>query len=116
MRWRVQLGINSTSDVRTDVWKFFQNWTSFRGESNLANLQTSRVTSHDYLFIISMTKLDTSHILSPIKAQSFSFNQNLVLLFVFSFSSFVKAKFGAFVQLFVFSSSSSRAISVHVCV
>ena len=39
MRWRVQLGINSTSDV----WKFCQNWTSRRGESNLANFQTSRV-------------------------------------------------------------------------
>jgi hypothetical protein len=42
MRWRVQLGINCTSDV----WKFCQNWTSRR-----------------------MTKLDTSqcrhHILSP---------------------------------------------------
>jgi hypothetical protein len=32
MRWRVQLGINSTSDV----WKFCQNWTSRRGE--LVNL------------------------------------------------------------------------------
>ena len=39
MRWRVQLGINSTSDV----WKFCQNWTSRRDESNLANFQTSRV-------------------------------------------------------------------------
>ena len=38
MRWRVQLGINSTSDV----WKFCQNWTSRWGESNLANFQTSR--------------------------------------------------------------------------
>ena len=35
----VQLGINSTSDV----WKFCQNWTSRRGESNLANFQTSLV-------------------------------------------------------------------------
>ena len=32
MRWRVQFGINSTSDV----WKFCQNWTSRRGESDLA--------------------------------------------------------------------------------
>jgi hypothetical protein len=39
MRWLVQLGINSTSDV----WKSCQNWTSRRGESNLANFQTSRV-------------------------------------------------------------------------
>ena len=31
MRWRVQFGINSTSDV----WKFCQNWTSRRGESDL---------------------------------------------------------------------------------
>jgi hypothetical protein len=63
--------------------------------------------SHDYLFIISMTKLDTSqcqhHILSPVaKVQSCqTFNQNLVLLFVFSFSSFVKANFGAFVRIFI---------------
>jgi hypothetical protein len=62
MRWRVQLGINSTSDV----WKFCQNWTSRRGESNLENFQTSRV-----------------------------------LLFVFSFGYFVKAKFGAFVRIFI---------------
>jgi hypothetical protein len=54
MRWRVQLEINSASDV-----------LMFGNFANLANLQTSRVTSHDYLFIISMTKLDTSHILSP---------------------------------------------------
>ena len=51
--------------------------------------------------IISMTKLDTyqsrSTSYSLAKAQSCqTFNQNLVLLFVFSFSSFVKAKFGAF--------------------
>ena len=39
MRWRVQLGINSTSDV----WKFCQNWMSPWGESNLANFQTSQV-------------------------------------------------------------------------
>ena len=32
MRMSVQFGINSTSDV----WKFCQNWTSRRGESNLA--------------------------------------------------------------------------------
>ena len=38
MRWRVQLEINSTSDV----WKFWQNWTIRLGESNLANFQTSR--------------------------------------------------------------------------
>jgi hypothetical protein len=38
------------------------------------------------------------------KAQSCqTFNQNLVLLFVFSFSSFVKAKFGAFVRIFIVS-------------
>ena len=30
MRWRVQLGINSTSDV----WKFCQNWTSRRYEQH----------------------------------------------------------------------------------
>ena len=123
MRWRVQLGINSTSDV----WKFCQNWTSRRGEFNLANFQTSRVqlipivraTSHDYLFIISMTKLDTYFSMSTsyslAKAKSCQiFNQNLVLLFVFSFSSFVHWQ--NFVLLFVFSSSFSRAISFHICV
>ena len=82
MRWRVQLGINSTSDV----WKFCQ-------------------TSHDYLFIISMTKLYTYFSMSTsyslAKAQfCHTFNQNLVL-FVFSFSSFVQAKFGAFVRIFI---------------
>jgi hypothetical protein len=60
--------------------------------------------SKHYLFIISMTKLDTYFSMSTsyslAKAQS-TFNQNLVLLFVFSFSSFVKAKFGAFVHIFI---------------
>ena len=116
MRWRVQLGINSTSDV----WKFCQNWTSRWGESNLANFQTSRVllslivraTSHDYLFIINMTKLDTSqcqhHFLSPkpspAKIWCFCSYLHLVLL--------LKQNL---VLLFVFSSSSSRAISFHAC-
>jgi hypothetical protein len=58
------------------------------------------------LFIISMTKLDTSqcqhHILSPKPSLSCqTFNTNLVLLFVFSFSSFVKAKFCAFVRILI---------------
>jgi hypothetical protein len=35
MRWRVQLGINSTSDV----WKFCQNWTSRRGELDTSQCQ-----------------------------------------------------------------------------
>jgi hypothetical protein len=36
------------------------------------------------------------------KAQScHTFNQNLALLFVFSFSSFIEEKFGAFVRLFI---------------
>jgi hypothetical protein len=43
--------------------------------------------------------MSTSYSLA--KAQSCqTFNQNLVLLFVFSFSYFVKAKFGAFVRPF----------------
>ena len=43
MRWRVQLGINTTSDA----WKFCQNWTSHRGESNLAKFPniTSTITA-----------------------------------------------------------------------
>ena len=79
MRWRVQLGNNSTSDV----WTFCQNWTS----------------RAPHLFIISITTLDTSqcqhHILSPKPSPV------RCLLFVFSFSSFVKAKFGAFVRIFI---------------
>jgi hypothetical protein len=78
------------------------------------NFQTLRVllipncTSNiaDYLFIISMTKLDTYFSMltsySLAKVQSCrTFNQNLVLLSVFSFSSFVQAKFGAFVRIFI---------------
>jgi hypothetical protein len=94
MRWRVQLGINSTSDV----WKFCQNWTSRRGE-----------------FIISMTKLDTYFSMSTsyslAKAQSCqTLNQNLVLLFVSSFNSFVQAKFGAFVRIFIYRVSQKKVL------
>jgi hypothetical protein len=61
------------------------------------------------LFIISMTKLDTSqcqhHIFSPNYKPSpamQTINQNLVLLFVFSFSFLiVKATFGALVRIFI---------------
>jgi hypothetical protein len=74
------IGINSTSDV----WKFYQKLIV-------------RATLHDYLFIISMTKLDTSqcqhHILSP--------KPSPAILSTKSFSYFVKAKFGAFVRLFI---------------
>jgi hypothetical protein len=63
-------------------------------------------TGNFYLFIISMTKLDTYFSMSTsyslAKAQSCQiFNQNLVLLSAFSFSSFVKAKFGAFVRILI---------------
>jgi hypothetical protein len=44
--------------------------------------------------------MSTSYSLA--KAQScLTFKQNLVLLFVFAFSSFVQAKFGAFVRIFI---------------
>jgi hypothetical protein len=44
--------------------------------------------------------MSTSYSLA--KAQSCqTFNKNLVLLFVFSFGSFVQAKFGAFVRIFM---------------
>jgi hypothetical protein len=57
-------------------------------------------------FKFTMTKLDTYFSMSTsyslAKAESCqTFNQNLVLLFVFSFSSFVQAKFGAFVRIFI---------------
>jgi hypothetical protein len=107
---RVQLGINTTSEV----WKFCQNWTSRRGESNLANFQTSRVllipncTSNiAWLLVYLLARqnwilLNVNIIYSLAKSQfRQTFNQNLVLLSVFSFSSFVKAKFGAFVRIFI---------------
>jgi hypothetical protein len=77
----VQLGINSTSDV----WKFCQNWTSRRGESNLANFQTSRV------FIISMTKLDSYVLLNV----NIIFSRQSPVLLNF------QPKFGAFVRIFI---------------
>ena len=92
MRWRVQFGINSTRDV----WKFCQNWTSRRGESNLANFQTSRVllipncTSN--LFIISMTKLDTGYVLLNV---NIIFSRQSPVLPDF------QPKFGAFVCIFI---------------
>ena len=61
MRWRVQLGINSMSDVAKfgKISKHHEYYYSI----------IVRATSHDYLFIISMTKLDNTqcqhHILSP---------------------------------------------------
>jgi hypothetical protein len=119
MRWRVQLGINSTSDV----WKFCQNWTNRRGESNLANFQTSRVllipnctTSHDYLFIISMTKLDTSPSRSYSLAKALSCQISTKIWYFCSYFHLVLLLKQNLVLLFVFSSSSSRAISFHICV
>ena len=68
MRLWVQFGINSTSDF----WKFRQNWTSHRGESNLATFsnitstinpelyEQHRMITYTYLFIIGRTKLHTS--------------------------------------------------------
>jgi hypothetical protein len=43
-----------------------------------------------------------------------TFNQNLVLLFVFSIRSFVQAKFGAFVRIFRAAESFSRAQGIFV--
>jgi hypothetical protein len=74
MQWGVQLGINSMSDV----WKFAKI-------GRAAGAYFSMSTSY------SLAKAQSCH----------TFNQNLVLLFVFSFSSFVKAKFGAFVRIFI---------------
>ena len=77
-------------------------------------------TSHDYLFIISMTKLDTSqcqhHNYSLAKAQYCqTFNQN-ILCFCSYFHLVLLLKQNL-VLFFVCSSSSSRAISYfHVCV
>jgi hypothetical protein len=126
------IGINSTSDV----WKFCQNWTSRRGESNLENSQTSRVllipnctrlraTSHDYLFIISMTKLDTSQRFSMTMTMSTSYIlspkasparlSTTIWCFCPYFHLVLLLKQNL-VLLFVFSSISSRAISFHACV
>jgi hypothetical protein len=58
---------------------------------------TCLLLAYDKIGYLSMS---TSYSLA--KAQSCqTFNQNLVLLFVFSFRSFVKAKFGAFVRIFI---------------
>ena len=68
VRMEAQFGINSTSVF----WKFCQNWTSCRGESNLAKFsnitstinpelyEQHRMITYTYLFIIGMTKLHTS--------------------------------------------------------
>jgi hypothetical protein len=51
---------------------------------------------HDWIL------LNVNIIYSLAKAQSCQiFNQNLVLLSIFSSSTFVKAKFGAFVRIFI---------------
>jgi hypothetical protein len=64
-----------------DVWKFCQNWTSRRDN-------------------IGYFSMSASYSLAKAKSCQ-TFNQNLVLLFVFSFSPFVKAKCGAFVRIFI---------------
>ena len=103
MRWRVQLGINI---VRVMFGNFAKNGRA-AGASPIW-----QISKHHELFIISMTKLDTSqcqhHILSPkpsparlsTKIWCFCSYFHLVLL--------LKQRL---VLLFVFSSSSSRAIS-----
>jgi hypothetical protein len=118
MRWRVQLGINSTSDV----WKFCQNWTSRRGESYLANFQTLLVllipncsytnTSISYTNI-SNTSQCQHHILSPKPSPARLSSKMLCFCSCFHLVILLKQNL---VLLFVFSSSSSRAISVNVCV
>jgi hypothetical protein len=44
--------------IGNHAMKFSQNWTSRRGDSNLAKFPNITSTIHDYLFIISMTKLE----------------------------------------------------------
>jgi hypothetical protein len=96
MRWRVQLGINSTSDV----WKFCQNWTSRWGESNLANFQT-------YDVVISMT---TSYSLAnwPVLPIWQISKHDVVISMTTSYSLAnwpvlpdYQPKFGAFVRIFI---------------
>ena len=74
-----------------------------------------RGTSHDYLFIISMTKLDTSqcqhHILSPKPSPARLSNKFWCFCSYFHLVLLLKQNL---VVLFVFTSSSSRAIS-HLC-
>jgi hypothetical protein len=54
-----------------------------------------------FFYVSRVTNLTTPRS-APAKAQSCQiFNQNLVLLSVFSFSSFGKAKFAAFVRIFI---------------
>jgi hypothetical protein len=109
----VQLGINSTSDV----WKFCQIGLAPKHHDYYYSLIV-RATSHDYLFIISMTKLDTSqcqhHILSPKLSPA---GLSAKICFLCSYFHFIVLLLKQnLVLLFVFSSSSTRAISFHICV
>jgi hypothetical protein len=97
---RSLLRINSTRDV----WKFCQNWT------NCQLYEQHRM--HDYLYLLLALQnwilLNVNIVNSLANAQFCqTFNQNLVILFVFSFTLLLKQNL---VLLFIFSSS-SRAIS-----
>ena len=68
MRWRVRFGINGTS---SDVWKFCQNWTSRRGESDLAKfpniasiINPKLYEQHRMIICLLLACLDFSVILS----------------------------------------------------
>ena len=124
------IGNHATASAIRDVRVMFRNFSKIGRAAGASTIwQTSkhhdyyyslivRATLHDYLFIISMTKLDTSqcqhHILSPkpspailsTKICCFCSYFHLVILFIKQ----------NLVLLFVFSSSSSRAISFHICV
>ena len=117
MRWRVQLGIKNSTN---DVWKFWQNWTKRRGESNLANFQTHEYcyTLH-YEYIISIIiwqnwiLLRKHHILSPKPSPARLSTKIWYFCSYFYLVLFLKQNL---VLLLVFSSSSSREISFRISV
>ena len=90
MRWRVQLGNNSTSDV----WTFCQNWMSRR---------TCLLLALQHWILLNVNIIFCRQ--SPVLSGAFCSYFHLVLL--------LKRNL---VILFVFSSSFSREISFHICV
>ena len=88
MRWRVQLGINSTSDV----WKFCQNWTSRRGE--FLDTYKKLDTYFNVLLNVNIIFSRQSSVLPDIQPKFGAF----VCIFI---NFFAKAKFGAFVRIFI---------------
>ena len=101
--------LNENTDKSTKFWlKIWQDWALAR-ECMILTLRSiqfchannkqviMRCCSYNYGLIVRVMFGN----FAKIGRSCQTFNQNLVLLSVFSFSSFVKAKFGAFVRIFI---------------